>query len=123
MPASPVTEPSPRVSVCDFVEPRVWGVDELKVRWRECPQCINRFSWRNFSTYDRYARSILEAMLPADFSYLDVTPMTAARPDSHTAIRFRMGAMPPDCLHHTLPGVPDYWWVLLLHTLRSCARA
>ena len=55
---------------------------------------------------------------------LDVSPMTALRPDAHTQMQYRRYPSrvlsDPDCLHLALPGVPDVWNALLLSRLGKC---
>ena len=47
---------------------------------------------------------------------LDVYPMSVTRPDARRK-------PPEDCLHYTLPGVPDFWNHLLLVKLQLWAKA
>eukprot|EP00964_Phaeocystis_antarctica_P081225 scaffold50790_cov69-Phaeocystis_antarctica.AAC.3 len=46
--------------------------------------------------------------------------MSAGRPDGHTAMKHRMGSLPPDCLHYTIPGVPGWWNALLFGAIAEC---
>ena len=48
------------------------------------------------------------------FVFLDVEPMTRVRPDGH------LRPDGPDCLHYCLPGVIDYWTLLLASFWMSC---
>jgi len=78
------------------------------------------FNWNEFRTRDQYVRELFLNSMPANFRYLDVTRMSEQRADSHTAIKHNQGKLVPDCLHNVLPGLPDYWNALLLHSLQAC---
>ena len=89
--------------------------------WLGCPTCegvvFDRYGWHQFAGFDRAARDVL---LPIGASVLDVTLLSVLRPDAHTAFRHRGGKMPPDCLHWSLPGVPDVWNLMLIGALMRC---
>ena len=70
-----------------------------------------------FPGFDRVARDVLGAI---GARFLDVPTMSAGRPDGHTAMKHRMGLLPPDCLHYTIPGVPDWWNALLFGAILEC---
>ena len=104
------------------------------------------FGWEHFASMDQVARRLLRPFgaryalsspstsVPLNFlyssasltghRYLDVTPMSALRPDAHSATftpATRNGKnLPPDCLHWSLPRVPDTWNAVLLGALRDC---
>lgn len=83
---------------------------------------FDSFDWEHFASMDRQAWRLLR---PLGARYLDVSPMSALRPDAHTATfdhasRKGGGSLPPDCLHWSLPGVPDVWNAMLLGALRDC---
>ena len=78
------------------------------------------FNWNEFRSRDQYVRELFINSMPANFRYLDVTRMSEQRADSHTAIKHMQGKLGPDCLHNVLPGLPDYWNALLLHSLQAC---
>ena len=50
------------------------------------------------------------------FVFLDVEPLTRARPDGH------LNPSGPDCLHYCLPGVIDIWNLFLASFWMSCKR-
>ena len=52
-------------------------------------------------------------MFTRRFVFLDVDEMTRTRPDGHLG-------PPGDCLHYCLPGVIDYWTLLLASFWMSC---
>ena len=78
---------------------------------------FDAFGWHMFPAFDRAARHILE---PLGVHFLDITILSASRPDGHTAFRHGGGRLPPDCLHWSLPGVPDVWNYLLIGGLQHC---
>lgn len=78
---------------------------------------FDTYGWEWFAGYDRVARDILE---PLGVAFLDVTILSALRPDAHTAFRHGGGRLPPDCLHWSLPGVPDAWNRMLIAALEHC---
>lgn len=82
------------------------------------------FGWHLFAGFDRLARQTLGQKSAnggaALMQWLDVTPMSKMRPDAHTAFRHDGGKLPPDCMHFTLPGVPDSWNKLLLSAIARC---
>lgn len=86
-------------------------------RWAACTECRGSFNWPLFPGFDRVARDVLE---PMGSRFLDVSAMSAPRPDAHTAMRHGMGKLPPDCLHYTVPGVPDWWNALLFGAVSEC---
>ncbi|KAM0791788.1 hypothetical protein ACM66B_004051 [Microbotryomycetes sp. NB124-2] len=49
------------------------------------------------------------------FAYLDVTEMSGQRPDAHKGNG--------DCLHWTLPGVPNYWIRMVWHVMQEWGLA
>mmetsp|Transcript_34839 Transcript_34839/g.57625 ORF Transcript_34839/g.57625 Transcript_34839/m.57625 type:complete len:381 (+) Transcript_34839:2-1144(+) len=77
------------------------------------------FGWQNFALFNEYAKYALamatknsvknrgNAAQSAPMHILDVVPITSLRPDGHR-----------DCLHYWLPGVVDWWNVLLFKGLR-----
>lgn len=85
--------------------------------WLSCPECVDLYGWPLLPMFDRVARDILE---PTGVHFLDVTTMSNQRPDAHTAWRHDNGRLPPDCMHYTLPGVPDHWNALLISALERC---
>ena len=85
--------------------------------WAACTECGGSFNWPMFPGFDRVARDVLGTM---GARFLDVSTMSAARPDGHTAMKHGMGALPPDCLHYTIPGVPDWWNALLFGAIAEC---
>ena len=85
--------------------------------WEKCEDCRGRHGWTLFPAYDRIARDMLE---PVGVHFLDVSTLSNQRPDAHTAVRHGKGRLPPDCLHFSLPGVPDTWNALLLSALERC---
>jgi hypothetical protein len=85
--------------------------------WEDCEDCRGGWGWTLFPAYDRIARDILE---PAGANFLDVSTLSNQRPDAHTAFRHGGGRLPPDCLHFSLPGVPDWWNALLLSAIQRC---
>lgn len=85
--------------------------------WVACTECGGSFNWPMFPGFDRVARDVLGAI---GARFLDVSTMSAARPDGHTAMKHGMGALPPDCLHYTIPGVPDWWNALLFGAILEC---
>lgn len=99
-----------------FREPTVPGsAQELRqaLAWSSN---VEGFSWHLYPSYDRLARVLLE---PVGVRFLDVTLLSHLRPDAHTAFRHGGGRLPPDCLHLTLPGLPDTWNSIMLGAL-SC---
>lgn len=78
------------------------------------------YGWQMYSMFDHAARAILE---PVGARFLDVVPMSDQRPDAHTAYRYRSGRRraAPDCLHPSLPGIPDTWNAMLLGASRTRA--
>ena len=85
--------------------------------WAACTECSGSFNWPMFPGFDRVARDVLGAI---GARFLDVSTMSAGRPDGHTAMKHRMGSLPPDCLHYTIPGVPDWWNALLFGAIAEC---
>ena len=85
--------------------------------WAACAECSGSFNWPMFPGFDRVARDVLGAI---GARFLDVSTMSAGRPDGHTAMKHRMGLLPPDCLHYTIPGVPDWWNALLFGAILEC---
>ena len=85
--------------------------------WAACTECSGSFNWPLFPGFDRVARDVLSAI---GARFLDVSTMSAERPDAHTAMKHGMGLLPPDCLHYTIPGVPDWWNALLFGALLEC---
>ena len=79
-----------------------------------CEVCVEQWGWHTFPMYDRAASELLGAI---GAHVLDIRPMSALRPDAHSAKLFRGQ---PDCLHYALPGVPDWWGALLLSTMDAC---
>lgn len=86
-------------------------------RWAACPHCVDRLAWALFPAYDALARSLLE---PLGVRVLDVSHMSAQRPDAHEECKYGGGKMAADCLHWVLPGVPDAWNALLLSSISEC---
>lgn len=76
------------------------------------------WGWHLFAGFDLAAREIFAPLGAAAF--LDVASPSAQRPDAHTAKRHGGGRLPPDCLHWSLPGVPDVWNYMLLGALMHC---
>lgn len=89
--------------------------------WLGCKTCegvvFDTYAWNLFAAYDRVAIDIMES---AGAAVLDVATLSITRPDAHTAFRHGGGRLPPDCLHWSLPGVPDVWNALLLQALVRC---
>lgn len=75
------------------------------------------FGWQMFGMFNQAARDALE---PLGLAYLDVTSMSEQWSGAHTAFRHGNGKLPPDCLHFTLPGVPDTWNAMLVGGLLHC---
>ncbi|EIE24415.1 hypothetical protein COCSUDRAFT_65346 [Coccomyxa subellipsoidea C-169] len=71
-------------------------------------------NWGEFAAHNDAWRNALRALNDSRFVFLDVEPLTRARPDGH----LRPGS--PDCLHYCLPGVIDYWTLLLASFWMSC---
>ncbi|BDA42957.1 probable protein trichome birefringence-like 10 [Coccomyxa sp. Obi] len=71
-------------------------------------------NWGEFKAHNDAWRHGIAALNDSRFVFVDVEPMTRVRPDGH----LRPGA--PDCLHYCLPGVIDYWTLLLASFWMSC---
>ena len=69
-----------------------------------------------FDSHNQAWREALGALGDDRFVFVDVEPMTRARPDGH------LNPPSPDCLHYCLPGVIDYWTLLLASFWMSCKR-
>mmetsp|Transcript_31273 Transcript_31273/g.81700 ORF Transcript_31273/g.81700 Transcript_31273/m.81700 type:complete len:367 (-) Transcript_31273:185-1285(-) len=91
---------------------------EAEERRAQNDSVVASFGWHHFALHDATARTLLTSAIGA--RYLDVTAMSLPRVDAHTGMRHGMGRLPPDCLHWSLPGVPDYWNALLLGALSHC---
>ena len=66
------------------------------------------------------------SVLPMGLHVLDVAPMTTLRPDGHAGIALHLDMRPfaqPDCLHYSLPGVPDWWNAALVALLCAIGPA
>ena len=100
----------------DYEDPAA-AYDRWGFRCRDCEVAFDAFGWHMFPAFDRAARHILE---PLGVHFLDITILSASRPDGHTAFRHGGGRLPPDCLHWSLPGVPDVWNYLLIGGLQHC---
>jgi len=102
-------------------EDRVY--ESIARMWFGCKNCegiaFDKYGWQQFAGFDRAARDML---LPLGASILDVTTPSVLRPDAHTAFRHGGGRLPPDCLHWSLPGVPDVWNLMLVGALMRCAH-
>lgn len=69
---------------------------------------VYHFNWRLLQHYNALWKQEIAQLEDDRFIYIDVHPMSEHRPDSHF-----MGAT-HDCFHLCLPGVIDYWNVLLM---------
>ena len=69
-----------------------------------------------FDSHNQAWREALGALGDDRFVFVDVEPMTRARPDGH------LNPPSPDCLHYCLPGVIDYWTLLFASFWMSCKR-
>jgi hypothetical protein len=84
------------------------------------PPCpfVDDFGWHIFPSLNQAAR---EELTPLGVAFLDVQSMSEQWPGAHTAFRHGGGRDPPDCLHFTLPGVPDTWNAMLVGALQHCS--
>ncbi|CAL8467406.1 g6944 [Coccomyxa elongata] len=71
-------------------------------------------NWGEFKGHNDAWRQAIAAQNDTRFVFLDVEPMTRVRPDGH------LRPDGPDCLHYCLPGVIDYWTLLLASFWMSC---
>ena len=71
-----------------------------------------KYNWADFEGHNQMWRSALGMLGDPRFAYLDVSDMTAARPDGHCNPLF-------DCLPYCLPGVIIYWNFLLFADLSA----
>lgn len=71
-------------------------------------------NWHEFEGHNLAWKTALQQLNDPRFVFLDVEPMTRARPDGH------LWPHRPDCLHYCLPGVIDYWTLLLASFWMSC---
>ena len=62
-------------------------------------------------------------LAPLGVRFLDIARLSLMRPDAHSKIRYSMGLAPPDCSHLAVPGVPDWWNLLLLSRVAECERS
>ncbi len=86
--------------------------------WRSWARANNeKFGWHLYNGYDAVAKQLL---LPLGVHWLDINQMTHQRPDGHTQFRHGGGTMPPDCMHMTIPGIPDTWNALLIRAVERC---
>ena len=85
-----------------------------------CPKTSNTdkgYDWQSYPLYDELARTALRG---AGVRWLNISYMSALRPDAHSMNRYQGGRLPPDCSHFAQPGVPDWWNVMLLWALAEC---
>ena len=67
------------------------------------------FNWRLLKHYNAIWKYEISRLNDPRFVFLDVFPMSEQRADSHSLSKFGN-----DCFHYCLPGVVDYWNLLLL---------
>ena len=101
--------------------PGVSAAIHLAGRWRrQWRQLL--YAWDLHPQFNAIAREALRRHAPhcaaATVGFLDTYPMSILRPDAHAASI----AGTKDCLHFSLPGVPDWWSHLLLTTLEAVAE-
>ena len=75
------------------------------------------YSWDIYPEFDKVARALLT---PLGVRFLDITQLSRSRPDAHSKVRYGGGLLPPDCSHLAVPGVPDWWNLLLLSRITEC---
>ena len=75
------------------------------------------YSWDIYPEFDKVARALLT---PLGVRFLDITQLSRLRPDAHSKVRYGGGLLPPDCSHLAVPGVPDWWNLLLLSRIAEC---
>lgn len=104
-------------------------VKEIEESWERCrrpngplscpitDKSTKKYDWDEYATFDHLASSALSL---TNVRRLNVTTMSALRPDAHSKVRYGGGRLPPDCSHWSLPGVPDWWNVMLLWALAEC---
>ena len=78
------------------------------------------YGWDIYPEFDKVARAMLA---PLGVRFLDIARLSLMRPDAHSKIRYSMGRAPPDCSHLAVPGVPDWWNLLLLSRVAECERS
>ena len=78
------------------------------------PPRTSLHDWDGFARHNAYLDRAVRDLAYA--AVLDVVPMTRLRPDGHLR-------PPVDCLHHTNPGVSDYWNHLLVTKLARLAQS
>ena len=67
----------------------------------------------------RAARALLG---PLGVRFLNITWLSHMRPDAHSKVRYGGGRLPPDYSHLAIPGVPDWWNLLLLWLIAKCEK-
>lgn len=116
--------PQPHLRCESFRQPTTPGSEQEREQlrqWVEAYGNADKYNWHAFPSFNAVARAVLE---PVGVRWLDVERMSFLRPDAHTATRYARACggsrCPPDCLHFTLPGVPDTWNALLFGALERC---
>ena len=71
-------------------------------------------NWAEFDSHNQAWREALATFSDDRFVFLDIEPLTRARPDGH------LKPNAPDCLHYCMPGTIDYWNLALASFWMSC---
>jgi len=79
----------------------------------------NGYDWDLYPEYDQRAHALLA---PLGVRFLNITRLSHMRPDAHSKIRYGCGRLPPDCSHLAVPGVPDWWNLMLLWRIAKCEK-
>ena len=77
------------------------------------------YDWELYPEYDQHARALLG---PLGVRFLNITWLSHMRPDAHSKVRYGGGRLPPDYSHLAIPGVPDWWNLLLLWLIAKCEK-
>ena len=77
------------------------------------------YDWELYPEYDQHARALLG---PLGVRFLNITWLSHMRPDAHSKVRYGGGRLTPDCSHLAIPGVPDWWNLLLLWLIAKCEK-
>ena len=77
------------------------------------------YNWDKFGAQDQIVKEEVSAIGGV---YMDVTTMTALRPDGHRLVSIH-NPNATDCFHYCEPGPVDTWVQLLLNTLRQAWRS
>lgn len=71
---------------------------------QESPSDHPQYNWGNIQAYNALAEMEFKKHLPSAI-YMDVDSFSKLRPDTHRSVT--------DCVHYTMPSVPDYWLLIL----------